>query len=133
MNDTNRTDVGRPAAAVTQSRWLVAGTALAGVIAAGALLWTPVWGKTLSTARMLAALKAGNSAAALAQALRAAEADRLDGRPAADAAQLAVLCLRVTGVPEQQVLGMARSLARRAASTRGSSRAAISSWRQAMP
>ncbi len=84
--------------------------ALALVIA----LWWPVVEKTRHTAAMLDALAAGETRAALASAIDAAKADRLDPRPAADAARAAAIAAADGSVPTTFAFATARTWADRA-------------------
>ncbi len=78
-------------ASIARGRWAVAGAGVAGVLATVVIFWMPVAGKTFHTAGMLQALRHHDIVGALAEAQAAADADTLDPRPAADAAEVAMM------------------------------------------
>ncbi|MDY6914338.1 MAG: O-antigen ligase family protein [Planctomycetota bacterium] len=69
-------------------RWAVALGGAVAVVACGWAIWRPVYAKSIATERMLAGLVAGDPAAAVPHARRAAQADPLDAQAAADAAMV---------------------------------------------
>jgi hypothetical protein len=75
-------------------RWAIALLAAAAVAAGAVLFWLPVQRKTAHTQQMLSALKGRDLEAAFAHARAAADADRLDPRPAADAADVGMMYAR---------------------------------------
>jgi len=92
------------------SRWLLAAAAVAAVAGAVILIGMPVLDKTRHTAGMLASLKDGDIPGAMKHARRASQADPLDPRPAADAAQVAVMHVSIPryplGLPLTRVLDL---------------------------
>jgi len=70
------------------SGWAFAAGAAAAAVAAGVVLWWPVYLKTARTADAAVQVAAGDAAAAVLSAEQAAEADRLDALAAADAARM---------------------------------------------
>jgi hypothetical protein len=78
-------------ASIVRGRWAIAGAGVAGVLATVVIFWMPVAGKTFHTAGMLRALRHDDIVGALTEAQAAADADTLDPRPAADAAEVAMM------------------------------------------
>lgn len=99
---------------VVRGRWAVGVGAGAAVLAAVVLFWAPVAGKTFHTARMLSALRDRDVPAALAAAQSAAEADTLDPRAAADAADVAMMAAGRAGNDAAGTVRLAQNLAREA-------------------
>ncbi len=99
---------------VVRGRWAVGVGAGAAVLAAIVFFWAPVAGKTFYTARMLSALRDRDVPAALAAARTAAEADTLDPRPAADAADVAMMAAGRAGADAAGTVRLAQDLAREA-------------------
>ncbi len=96
---------------IIRGRWAVGAAAGAAVLAAVAIFWWPVASKTYHTAGMLAALRDGDVTAALAAARSAADADTLDPRPAADAADIAMMQAGRAGASAPGTVQLARDLA----------------------
>jgi hypothetical protein len=99
---------------VCSGRWALASAAGASVVLVLAALWLPVMRKTARTGEMLAAIRDGDYPAAWAAAAGAAEADRLDPRPAGDAAQVALMVAGLRNAPMGRAVGLALSWADRA-------------------
>ncbi len=100
-------------ASIIRGRWAVAGAAVAGVLATVVIFWMPVAGKTYHTRGMLQALRQNDIVGALAEAQAAADADTLDPRPAADAAEVAMMAATGTRPGQGQTAPMAVGLAMR--------------------
>ncbi|HUS47426.1 MAG TPA: O-antigen ligase family protein [Phycisphaerae bacterium] len=79
---------------LSKLRWPLAVAGVAAVVAAGALLWRPVWRKTMLAEASLGALSAALPHKAYDCAVRAAQADALDALAAADAAKIIALTTR---------------------------------------
>jgi hypothetical protein len=106
-------------ASIARGRWAIAGAGAAGVLAAAVIFWMPVAGKTFHTAGMLQALRHHDIVGALAEAQAAADADTLDPRPAADAAEVAMMAAaqaRAAGHEQtaERTVGLAVNFARQA-------------------
>jgi hypothetical protein len=106
-------------ASIVRGRWAIAGVGVAGVLATVVIFWMPVAGKTFHTAGMLWALRHDDIGGALAEAQAAAEADTLDPRPAADAAEVAMMAAASTRAAGQQhaaatAVGLAMNFAQQA-------------------
>jgi hypothetical protein len=106
-------------ALIVRGRWAVAGAAVAGVLTTVVIFWAPVAGKTFHTAEMLSALRHDDIVGALAEAQAAADADTLDPRPAADAAEVAMMAAaraRAAGHEQtaERTVGQALEFARQA-------------------
>ncbi len=76
--------------------WAVAGGGAAAVAAAVVLLWLPVRRRTYHTAGMLSGLEHDLTHVAVEEARLAAAADPLDAQAAADAAQVAMIRMRIS-------------------------------------
>jgi len=76
--------------------WGLAGGAVVIVAAAVVWFWLPVWRRTYHTAAMLSGLEQRLTHVAVEEARRAAEADPLDAQAAADAAEVAMLRMRMS-------------------------------------
>jgi hypothetical protein len=98
-------------ASIVRGRWAVAGAGVAGVLATVVIFWAPVAGKTFHTAGMLQALRHDDIVGALAEAQAAADADALDPRPAADAAEVAMIAAAQARAAQGRTAGMAVDLA----------------------
>jgi len=98
-------------ASIARGRWAVAGAGVAGVLATVVIFWMPVAGKTFHTAGMLQALRHHDIVGALAEAQAAADADTLDPRPAADAAEVAMMAAAQARAAQDRTAGMAVGLA----------------------
>ena len=106
-------------ASIVRGRWAIAGAGVAGVLATVMIFWMPVAGKTFHTAGMLQALRHHDIVGALAEAQAAADADTLDPRPAADAAEVAMMAAaraRAAGHEQtaERTVGQALEFAREA-------------------
>lgn len=99
---------------IIRGRWALGAAAVAAVLAAAAIFWWPVAGRTYRTAEMLTALRDGDVPAALAAARSAAEADPLDARAAADAADVAMMQAGRAGAGAAGTVQLAQDLAREA-------------------
>jgi len=99
---------------IIRGRWPLGATAVIGVLAAVAIFWWPVASKTYRTAEMLAALRDSDVTAALEAARSAAGADTLDARPAADAADVAMMQAGRVGAGAATTVQLAQDLAREA-------------------
>jgi len=88
--------------------------AAVGVVAVVSVFWLPVARKTSHTAGMLTALRDGDLRRALAQADAAVQADPLDPRPAADAANLTAMAAASAGEQREEGIELARRYARQA-------------------
>jgi len=123
---------------LVRARWPVAALGAAGVIAAGAVLWLPVFRKTLATDAALSALSRGRAGLAAEAIRRAAEADPLDGRAAADAAKTIAMACPPAGLGRAAGLKRAYQWAKRAirrdaakaAYHRLAARMALEAWRE---
>ncbi len=73
---------------LNRTRWVLAGALTAGAIAAIALLWRPVYERTMLTSRALADLSGGRDRAAVDRMQEAATADALDPYAAGDTAKV---------------------------------------------
>jgi len=84
-------------------RWPLAIAALAGVAAISCLLWLPVWRKTLAAESMILRLQSRDIPGAIYFAEQAADADRLDAVPAAEAARVSSLARDGAGWADGEV------------------------------